>query len=109
MNLRNLDLFLNLPGGKSLYSGEVTMSGMSYVPPTPIDRDGTKAAVIAMMDRIPTLETLTVYLARTGSADRGDPYRMFSKAQVKRGATGENYQVSGGQSWSWKEQFGEDL
>jgi hypothetical protein len=86
---------------------------MGTISPPRIDREGSKAAAIAIMETISEaqgkpLEILTLHLARTGYEDRAQPYIMHGNMQLRRAADGK-YTLRGKQAWSWGAQFEEEL
>jgi hypothetical protein len=86
---------------------------MGTISPPKIDREGSKAAAMAIMGTISeaqgkSLEMLTLHLARTGYEDRAQPYIMHGNVQLRRAADGK-YTVRGKQAWSWGAQLEEEL
>lgn len=114
MKLRRLDLFLHLPHGKSLYSDRLVQNAMGTISPPPINKEGSKLAAVKIMEtiskaqRLP-LEILTLYLSRTGSEDRAQPYIMQGTMQLKRSEMNGGFEVRGKQEWSWGMQLEEDM
>ena len=106
MGLRHLDLFLHLPDQKTPYSAKLEQTVMGSMPAPPIDKSGSTAAAIKIMETISKaqgspLEKLTLHLARTGYEDRFQPYMMQGKMQVRRGTEDVEHEIRGRREWTW--------
>jgi hypothetical protein len=109
MNLRKLDLFLNLPWEASDFSAALQQDMWGSIPAPCFEKETSKAAAIAIMETVSQaqeqpLEWLTLHFTRVGMYDRGQTYLMWAKMQVRRRikedrASGEEYEIRGKQEW----------
>jgi hypothetical protein len=119
MNLRKLDLFLHLPQASSDFSTELRQNAMGTIAAPPLDKDKSKMAAITIMKNVSQaqerpLEWLTLHISRTGYFDRGQPFLMHAKMQVRRRPEidiqgDDDYEVRGNQTWEGMADLDEQL
>ncbi|KAL5387910.1 hypothetical protein DPSP01_003309 [Paraphaeosphaeria sporulosa] len=110
MNLRKLDLYMDLPSQASEYSEALQGDAMSGSNNPPLKRSQSIAAATRIADKISQkqkdpLEWLTVRISRSFYMDRFQPYNGYTAFQLRRqerpSAKEEKYCVRGNMNWRW--------
>ncbi|KAF2449693.1 hypothetical protein P171DRAFT_460880 [Karstenula rhodostoma CBS 690.94] len=110
MNLRKLDLYINIPDQASEYSEKLEGDAMSGSNNPPLKRAQSIASATRIAESISQkqkdpLEWLTLHISRTLYMDRCQPYMTHTAFQLRQkerpGADNEKYQVRGKMDWGW--------
>jgi hypothetical protein len=117
IELKRLDLFLNLPGTANDYCGELIPERMGEMRSPSLDKKRSQVAAVEMMQDLAAgsghwLERLTLHLTRMTYCDRADPCKLWAKLQVrrdKRAGAQDYFEFSGKQEWDFKDRIEEDL
>jgi hypothetical protein len=109
MNLRKLDLFLDLPWEASDFSAALRQDMAGSIPAPRFERETSKTAAISIMETVSQAQDqplgwLTLHFTRTGMYDRGQMYVMLAKMQVRRrirddATSGDDYEFRGNYEW----------
>lgn len=110
MNLRKLELYLEIPSEASEYSERLQGDAMRGSNNPPLNRTQSIAAATRIADSISEkqkdpLEWLTLHISRALYEDRFQPYMTYTAFQLRRkerpGTDEEKYHVRGKMDWWW--------